>query len=208
MPKEAIILVPGLWMTGLDMSLIRKRLARADYTTRQFSYHSVRSTPIENAMDLHRFAQTVDYPVIHYVCHSLGGLIIRHLFNEYPDQRPGRVVTLSTPHKPSTAALTLSQFTSGRLILGKSTTRGLLGDVPPWCNSHDLGVIAGNLRLGIGMIVPGITKPNDGTVAIEETKLENITDHIVMRVSHFGILISPRVSQQILYFIKHGVFKH
>ena len=92
MPKEAIILVPGLWMTGLDMSLIRKRLARADYITRQFSYHSVRSTPIENAMDLHRFAQTVDYPIIHYVCHSLGGLIIRHLFNEYPDQQPGRVV--------------------------------------------------------------------------------------------------------------------
>lgn len=208
MPEETVVLVHGIWTNGLDMGLLRKRLGNADFTTLQFSYRSVHSTPIENAMDLQAFREKIKNPVIHYVCHSLGGLIVRHLFNEYPDQPPGRIVTLGTPHTPSSAARQLARFSPGRMLLGRSTLQGLLGNVPPWHNSHELGVIAGRLRLGMGMFIPGIPKPNDGTVAVEETRLEGMTDHITLPVSHFGMLMSARVAQQTIHFLNHGGFIH
>lgn len=193
-------------MNGLDMSLLRKRLNRVGYITHQFSYRSTRSTPLEIAIDLNKFTNTINTSKIHYVCHSLGGLIIRHLYSEYPDQPQGRIVTLGTPHSPSSAAKKLTKFLPGRFLLGKSTRQGLLGPVPAWRNTHELGVIAGTLRMGVGMMVPGIPKPNDGTVAVEETKLEGMTDHLTLPVSHFGILMSRLVAQQTIYFLNHGKF--
>ena len=207
MTSEVVILVHGIWTNGLDMILLRKRLHTAGFITRQFSYQSVHSTPLENAMALQTFANTMPGQTIHYVCHSLGGLVIRHLFNEYPDQPPGHVVTLGTPHNPSSAAKQLARFLPGRLIFGQSLVQGLLGNVPPWCNSHPLGVIAGKLRLGAGMLIPGIPKPNDGTVAVAETQLQGMTDHIILPVSHSGTLISSKVAMQTAYFLRHGEFK-
>lgn len=193
-------------MKGLDMGLLRRRLNNAGFKPQQFSYHSMRSAPIENAMDLQNFSEKIDSPAIHYVCHSLGGLIIRHLFNEYPDRPPGRIVTLGTPHTGSSAARQLARYSPGRLILGRSTLQGLIGNVPPWRNSHELGVIAGTLQLGMGMFIPGIPRPNDGTVAVEETRLEGMTDHITLPVSHFGMLLSKTVAQQTINFLKHSAF--
>jgi pimeloyl-ACP methyl ester carboxylesterase len=204
--EESVILVHGIWMTGLDMSFLRKRLNHAGYNTHQFSYHSIRSTPPEIAIDLNKFANTINTSKIHYVCHSLGGLVIRHFYNEYPDQPQGRIVTLGTPHSPSSAAKKLTKYLPGRLLLGKSTRQGLLGPVPTWRSTHELGVIAGTLRMGVGMLIPGLPKPNDGTIAVEETKLEGMTDHLTLPVSHFGLLTSRRVAQQTIYFLNHGKF--
>jgi pimeloyl-ACP methyl ester carboxylesterase len=159
-------------------------------------------------MDLQMFAKTIGTPMIHYVCHSLGGLIVRHLYSEYPDQPRGRIVTLGTPHSPSSAAKKLTKYLPGRLLLGKSTRQGLLGPVPVWHNTHELGVIAGTLRMGVGMMIPGIPKPSDGTVAVEETKLEGMADHLTLPVSHFGMLTSRRVAQQTIYFLNHGKFNY
>ena len=64
------------------------------------------------------------------------------------------------------------------MLLGKAITAGLLGLLPAWRNKHVLGVIAGDSRLGMGLIIPNIPKPNDGTVAVEETRLAGMRDHI------------------------------
>ena len=190
------------------MRLLNYRLRRAGFNTVQFRYKSVRSTPIENTIKLQEFIRDINAPNIHFVCHSLGGLIVRHLFNDYPDQRPGRIVTLGTPHTVSSAAKKLAKIFPGRLLLGNSTDLGLLGSVPPWHSNNELGVIAGTMRLGLGMMVPGIAKPNDGTVAVEETRLENMTDHIILPVSHFGMLLSKRVAYQTIHFLHNGKFDH
>jgi pimeloyl-ACP methyl ester carboxylesterase len=96
-------------MTGLDMFLLRSRLQDAGYDVYQFSYPSLKQSPRENAADLQEFLQNVPGETVHFVCHSLGGLVIRHLLHDYPDLRPGRVVTLGTPHQPSSAALQLEK---------------------------------------------------------------------------------------------------
>lgn len=203
---ETVMLVHGLWMNGMDMLLLRRRLRRAGYRVRRFSYRSLTNTPRENARALHAHITSLDDPVMHFVCHSLGGLVIRHLFDEFPHQRPGRIVTLGTPHRPSHAAQQLYRFTPGRVLLGNSICDGLLGSVPDWSGSHDLGSIAGDLQLGMGLFIPGIPKPNDGTVAVAETRLEGMRDHATIHASHFGLLLSREAENHIESFLETGSF--
>ena len=195
-------------MNGLDMGLLQRRLTARGYHTLRFHYPSIRATPAENALQLARHVETTANPVIHFVCHSLGGLVLRHLFHLVPEQKPGRVVTLGTPHGYSKAARQLYRTAAGRMLLGKSVDSGLLGGVPAWQGKHELGVIAGTLHLGIGMLIPGIPKPNDGTVAVEETRMDGMKDHITLPVSHTGMLFSRTVYEQTTHFLEHGMFRH
>lgn len=203
---ETVVLVHGLWVHGLAMELMRRRVAHSGYRARAYSYPSMRLTLSENAERLARYCRALAAPRVHLVGHSLGGIIIRHLLQEYPDQRPGRVVTLGTPHHSSSAARTLSHWLPGRIVLGKSVHDGLLGGAPRWPAQRELGCIAGTLRLGMGTIVPGIPRPSDGTVAVEETQLSEMRDHIALPVSHFGMLLSSRVAKEVVHFLRHGRF--
>ena len=192
----------------MDMSLLRHRFADKGYQTQQFSYHSVSVSPEQVADELQKFLTQASASTLHFVCHSLGGLVVRHLFDHYPEQSPGRVVTLGTPHQPSYTAKRLSSLHAGQRIMGHSIDHGLLGEVPEWHNGHDLGVIAGTSRMGLGLLVPGIPKPNDGTVTVEETRLDGMKGHIQLPVSHFGMLLSEKVFRQSAHFIDHGKFIH
>lgn len=208
MTKESIILVHGIWMNGLEMSLLGARLARAGYQVLRFPYHSMRASPVENALALQTFSESITSPAIHYVCHSLGGLVVRHLFHDYPQRAPGRVVTLGTPHGSSYVARTLAQHGPLCALFGRSLQQGLLGDAPPWRGTHDLGVIAGTVRFGLGMLVPGIPLPHDGTVAVAETRLAGMKDHITLPATHTGLLFSSTAAAQCLGFLKTGHFLH
>lgn len=204
---EIVVLVHGLWMNGLDMSLLRHRIEAAGYPVRRIVYPSLKQCPAENARLLQSLIAGINTSRLHFVAHSLGGLVIRHLFYLYPEQPPGHIVTLGTPHQSSSAARQLQKIRSGRLLLGKSVENGLLGQAPPWRDQlHPLGVIAGTLRLGMGMIVPGVPRPNDGTVAVAETRLDGMADHISLPVSHFGLLLSRNVADQTLHFLHHARF--
>lgn len=206
MLNETVVLVHGLWMNGMDMSILARRIKNHGYQISHFRYNSLTKSPRENSYLLSKQIEKLDSPVIHFVCHSLGGLVIRHLFYDYPDQKPGRVVTLGTPHKPSYCAYKITRAPLGTLLLGKSVEDGLLGNVPKWTSSHDLGCIAGTLRLGLGMLVSGVPRPNDGTVSVEETRADNMKDHAIVKVSHFGLLLSPAVSSLTTEFLSQGRF--
>ena len=205
---ETVVLVHGLWVNGTDMTVLRRRLAQAGYNARQFTYPSVREPPAANAMALQAFIRQLDGERLHFVGHSLGGIVIRHLFHDYPEQRPGRVVTLGTPHRASTAAVKLARWLPGRFALGESVRQGLLGGLPPWPTDRELGSIAGTLRMGLGMVIPDIPSPNDGTVALEETRILALKDHTTLPVSHFGLLLSRRVFHEVDHFLKHGRFRN
>ena len=206
MNPEIVVLVHGLWVSARNMGLLQHRLNAAGFQARAFSYPTVQGAPRLNAMELNSFCRDLDTPVLHFVGHSLGGIVLRHLFHNYPDQRPGRVVTLGTPHQPSSAARSLSRLRPGRLALGRSVHEGLLGGAPPWGARRELGSIAGTLRLGLGTLVPGIPEPSDGTVAVAETRLEGMTDHITAPVSHLGLLLSRRAANYTIHFLRHGHF--
>ena len=70
----------------------------------------------------------------------------------------------------------------------------------------DIGIIAGNVPVGFGRFVAGFDEPNDGTVAVSETRMPGARDHLVMPVSHVGMLISQNVIDQTAAFLKRGEF--
>jgi hypothetical protein len=148
----------------------------------------------------------IDAPVVHFVCHSLGGLLVRHLFHDFPDQRPGRVVTLGTPHGTSGVATQLAHPRWSRWVLGASIEQGLTGGVPPWRATNRLGVIAGDRGIGVGRLLTRASQPSDGTVAVHETRAERMDDHLVLPVSHSSMLFSSRVAVQVLLFLDSGHF--
>lgn len=201
-----VVLIHGIWMTGFDMSLLRYRLRRSGFNTCQFSYPTVRCDLIQNAQRLQRFVETIHADTIHYVGHSLGGLLLRQYFHDYPQQPPGRIVTLATPHQGSQVARVLETKRWGRRLLGKSLHHGLLGDVPAWSSDHEIGVIAGRVPLGVGALVTRLVGPSDGTVLVSETTLPGMSDYKLMPVSHAGMLLSPGVARNINSFLTSGKF--
>lgn len=206
--REAVVLIHGLFLNGYEMGFLRFQLTRAGYLPRRFRYRSVRSSPASVAEDLRKLVQDLDAGKIHFVCHSLGGLVIRHYFALFQDLRHGRVVTLGTPHQGSGVARYLSTFTLGRRLLGESNRHGVSGNVPPWKGACELGSIAGTRSVGMGRVIADLSKPNDGTVAVAETHLQGDKDHIALPVSHLGMLASRQVASQVLHFLQQGCFAH
>ncbi|MGQ0658869.1 MAG: esterase/lipase family protein [Chromatiales bacterium] len=204
---EMVVLVHGLFLRGALMLPLTLRLRAAGFATCSFSYPTRRLSPGDNARALKRFVEGIDAPVVHFLAHSLGGLVLRHFFAGPDFDTPGRVVTLGTPHRCSHAARVLAGFELGRRMLDRSLECGLLGDSPPWDGRRELGSIAGTLPVGLGRAIPGLPLPNDGTVAVEETRVEGMSDHVCLPVSHTGMMFAPSVAEQSAHFLRHGRFK-
>ena len=206
--KEAVVLVHGLFMNGWEMAVLRHRLAEAGFEPLRFTHPTVRQGPSANAHALQAFIEAIETERLHFVAHSLGGLVIRYLFHLYPEQRPGRVVTLGTPHQGSRAAVRLADYDWGRLILGESFESGLAGDLPEWTGDYELGNIAGSYGLGMGRLLTRLPLPHDGTVAVRETHLPRAKDNLVLPVTHTGLLFSPEVARQVVHFLRCGRFEY
>ncbi len=204
--KEAVILIHGIWVNGAEMFRLRQRLEGVGYVCYQFRYPSLKCSPEENAEQLFRFTHSLDEPVVHFVCHSLGGLVLLHLFDKHIVEKKGRVVFLGVAVNGSQVARKLYSTLVTRWTMGKSIEHGLLGDRPVWGGWRDLGVISGDFPLGVGLVVGGPEFPHDGTVSVEETYLGGATDYITMSVNHFGLLYSEEVAIQIVTFLRAGKF--
>jgi pimeloyl-ACP methyl ester carboxylesterase len=207
-PADSVVLIHGLWMTGAESGLLRSRL-RDDYgfDTRQYSYHTVQIGLDENVNQLHAFLAEVPGDTVHLVGHSLGGLLALHTLTRFPDNRQGRVVCLGSPLKGSSAARAMAGLPFGEEILGATIRDAVLsGGMTEYRGAREVGVIAGTLGVGLGVIIENLPSPNDGTVAVEETKLPGIRDHLEISVSHTGLLVSPTVASQTAFFLRHGEF--
>ncbi len=202
---ETVILVNGLWIPAWTLGVLARRLRRCGYDVRPFSYRSVASSLQENADLLNVFAGSLPGRVTHFVGYSLGGIVVEALFHYHPQQRPGRIITIGSPHQGSQAATTVAQFTLGRFILGKSLP-ALAPPVPRHWRwpSREIGTIAGTLNIGLGRLLPGQTGPSDGTVRLIEAQLPEATDRISFPVSHFGLLTSTQVATAVCRFLGNG----
>lgn len=196
-------------MTGLEMMLLRQRVAAAGYEVDQFHYHSFIKTPAAAAEKLHEFLLKRDAQRVRFVAHSLGGIVLCHLFDRYPPPQAGRVVMLGTPINSSKIARAYEHVPVMNLILHQSCEEGLLGDHPGWSGVVEAGMIAGTKGVGIGtLLLSDLPEPHDGTVSVEETRCEDMTDQIDLAHSHMGMLLSTEVAEQVSHFIEHGCFDH
>lgn len=202
-----VLLLHGIWMTGLEMGWLGHRLRGAGFRVEQFRYRSLRRTPVENARRLDRFIQRRGYDCLHLVAHSLGGLVLLNLFDLFPDQPPGRVVLLGSPVQGSVLARRLDRRPWGRPLIGRSGERGLVEGAPPWRGARELGLIAGSGgTLGIGRLLGGLEGVSDGTVMLTETEISGATDRRLYRTGHMGMLFSDRVAADVAGFLRNGRF--
>jgi pimeloyl-ACP methyl ester carboxylesterase len=207
--QDAVVLVHGLWVHGITMELMRRRVARCGYRALAYSYPSMRLTLAENAERLARFCRDVTAPRLHFVGHSLGGLIILRMLERTPGLPPGRVVLAGAPVAGSLAARRLARLPGGRAALGRSAAEWHESTHPGFDTGREIAVISGSLPLGIGRVVaPDLPAPSDGVVSVSETRLPAMRDHIILNVNHFGMLVSRAVARQICAFLREGAFEH
>lgn len=204
--REVVILIHGIWKTGADMWRLRQRLEKAGYECHKFSYPSLRHSPEENARKLHNFVCSIDAPVIHYVCHSLGGVVLLHYFDLHPSLIRGRIVLLGSPVNGSLVGKRLSRHWYTRWLVGHSQNDAGLGGGPVWNSWREIGIIAGTLPLGVGLISGRLPLPHDGTVSVSEAELHGATDFLTLPVSHTGLLYSAAVARQTITFLRAGKF--
>ena len=90
---EAVVYVHGLWMSGGESLLLRRRLSREfGMDVHPFRYATASSTMTEITSRLQSFVRGLEASRLHFVGHSLGGLVIYRFLERYPKQPPGRVV--------------------------------------------------------------------------------------------------------------------
>lgn len=207
--SAAAVVVHGLWMPGAETAILRHRLTAAGLPARCFRYRTVSEGLDANAARLAGLVDALPDETVHLVGHSLGGVLIRHMLARFPPARPGRVVALGTPFTDCCAGRALAAHGVGRTLLGKCMLELLAsGGCREWPGPRELGIIAGDLGVGFGRLISRLPRPNDGTVAVAETRLPGATDHVVLHCTHTSMLWSPEVAQHVLHFLRTGRFAH
>jgi len=204
--QEQVILLHGLWMRSLVLWPLAGRLRAAGFDVTMFDYASV-ALGTEGAVQRLRrhLAGAAEGAVIHLVGHSLGGLVALEAARGGDAMAPGRIVCLGSPLCGSASARDLAFLPGGRGLLGRSADLLATG-VAAWDGSRPVGVIAGTLPFGFGRALGRLPTPHDGTVAVEETRLQGISDHHLVPASHTGLLLSQDTVSLTVAFLRHGRF--
>lgn len=219
---RTVILVHGLWMTGLELFRLARGLRRDGFRVWTFHYPSVRLDLAENGRRLARYQEAIlargGEPTgrTHLVAHSLGGLVCARMLRDGPAQaaRVGRFVALGVPFLGSASAKKLATFPLGTRLIGHAFARAKgatnFPEVLPceqWDHPVELGSLAGNYPLGIGRLVGAFSTPNDGVVAVEETRLPGAAACLTLPINHVAMTFSRRVIAQTCHFLRHGSFR-
>ena len=205
---QHVVYVHGLWMPGGESRLLAHRLQREfGLQVHAFPYSAGTWGMEEITSQLHTFVRALDVPAVHFVGHSLGGLVIYRFLERYPEQAAGRVVFLGTPCLESRAAVQAGRSRFVSALMGPSVADELLRPRErSWTFGGALGIIAGTQSIGLGQFLAGFDEECDGTVAVSETRLPGAADHITLPVSHMGMLVSPRVARETGLFLTNGRF--
>lgn len=205
---KTVVLVHGLWMVGVEALVLRWRLRAAGYRTRQFHYRPMARELSQNTHELARFLSQVPGEPVNLVGHSLGGVIAVKTLQDYTPPRIGRVVCMGSPVQGSRTARGLADLPGGWRLMGGSEAVLVEAVAQRWSGAYDLGLIGGRVPLGFGQLFGRLDRPHDGSVAVEETRLEGAADHIVLPVSHLSMLWSKRAAEQVVSFLESGGFVH
>ena len=213
--NECVILLHGLVRTKASMEKIEKKLLSEgykvinhDYPSRNFTIAELAVNEIPNAL---KECEQCEASKVHFVTHSLGGILIRYFIEHSGIENLGRVVMLSPPNQGSELVDEIANI-PGYDALNGPVGRELGTDdksVPLSLGpaNYELGIITGNesVNLILSRFIPG---EDDGKVSVERAKLEGMTDFLVVPHSHTFIMKSDKVIEQILFFLQTGLFDH
>ncbi len=208
------MLVHGLGRSSASLEGVARRLRAEGFAVVNHDYASTRSRVADPAAALaRRLPELVpaDATKVHFVTHSLGGIVVRQLLKEHAVARLGRVVMLAPPNRGSELADALREVGLLEAILGPASaqlgTRD--GDLPRSLGpvAFECGIIAGDRTFNpIGGVVFG--GPNDGKVSVEAAKVDGMADFLVVHHTHTFLMNADDVQRQIVQFLRTGHFEH
>lgn len=206
------MLLHGLARTGNSMHSLQNYLSEQGYHALNIDYPS-RKIDIAECAKLIRAQVVFEIPAnekVHFITHSMGGIIVRYIQKNDPLPNLGRVVMLSPPNQGSEIVDRIGDFSFFKWINGPSGNQlGTdSGSVPKNLGkvSFELGVITGDRSINWinSILIPG---NDDGKVSVENAKVEGMSDFLVIHVSHPFIMKNKIVMNQCVYFIRNGKFR-
>jgi pimeloyl-ACP methyl ester carboxylesterase len=208
---ESVILLHGLARSDRSMNKLKQALLEKGYRVHNVSYASTRK-------NIEQLAEEAIGPALkscpaehklHFVTHSLGGILVRQYLLHHEIDNLGRVVMLGPPNKGSEVVDKLRDFPGFRFINGEAGLELGTGEssVPRKLGAanFDLGIIAGTRS--VNLILSGmISGPDDGKVSVENTRLEGMHDHLEMQVTHTFMMRNSKVIEQVIHYLETGRF--
>ncbi|WP_281066831.1 esterase/lipase family protein [methane-oxidizing endosymbiont of Gigantopelta aegis] len=206
------MLLHGLARSHRSMAKLEKALTKQGYSTINMDYPSTKY-PIEELAENtipKALACCHNSAKVHFVTHSLGGILARHYLANHTIENLGRVVMLGPPNKGSNIVNKLHQLAVYQFINGpagmqigaeESSLPNQLGAV-----NFELGVIAGTRTVNPVLSLM-LEKPNDGKVSVENSKVDGMTEHITLPVTHTFMMNNNSVISYVIHFLKYGTFK-
>ncbi len=211
---DSVVLLHGLGRTDLSLSRLQNMLTEHGYRVVNVDYpstdHSIEHLAHEVLAPAVEECCANSGRTVHFVTHSMGGIVLRYYLENHELGNLGRVVMLSPPNQGSEVADWAAESPLLQRILGPSA--GQLGTGPESVPNQlgpvdfELGIIAGNKTLNplFSRMIPG---DDDGKVSVESTKVEGMADFIVVPHSHTYIMWHEAVIDQVVYFLENGTFQ-
>lgn len=209
---QRVILLHGFGGLPIQLVPLSRRLKQAGFTPSTIGYPSWR-WPLDRIVShLQDRIATDDERPLHFVSHSMGGLVLRALLTRRRPASLGQVVMLGTPHGGSELADLLFNLRLNRAILNQSgdllrVTRPPAMQAMLGTPDYPLGLIAGNRSLLPWLPDLIFRAAHDGKVSVAATQLDGATDHLVMPVAHTAMLYDSKVAKQVIHFLRTGRFE-
>ena len=211
--REVVVLLHGLYRSDRSMQPLGQAVAAAGFEVVNLDYASRSQSADTLVAELERQVDACcrDAEKLHFVTHSLGGIVTRAWVAQHRPANLGRVVMLAPPNHGSPLADIVAGSAALRFFLGP--TAALLGTdaaslpnrLPP--ADFELGVIAGTASRNpfSALFVDG---ESDGTVTVSSTRLEGMSDFVTVDSSHTFIMRSDRAMAETIHFLRSGAFQH
>jgi len=212
--SDCVVLLHGLARTEKSMAELEHHLeyqgfcvVNAGYPSREKTIQDLSVETIPEALSQCRALETQR---IHFVTHSMGGILVRYYLECNTIKDLGRVVMLSPPNRGSEAVDKLGEMAFFEWINGPAGKQLGTGETslpkslsPP---DYDVGIITGDRSINpiLSLLIPG---EDDGKVSVENAKLAGMKDFLVVDKTHPFIMNDEAVIEQVIYFLENGVFK-
>jgi pimeloyl-ACP methyl ester carboxylesterase len=212
---DCVVLLHGLGRSAHSMRSLEAAIEEQQYRVVNVDYPS-RKHPIDELSELALDAglsacRSSPVETIHFVTHSLGGILVRYFFAHHELEELGRVVMLAPPNRGSEIVDRLGNVPGFGLLNGPAGAQlGTGPDAVPLtlgAVSFSVGVIAGTKTVD-PVLSRFLPNPDDGKVSVERTKVEGMADFIEVKASHPFIMHDEEAIRQTIAFLSSGEFIH